>query len=76
MIIPSTDFRQLRVDDSADNQVTADNKVLRFGIPKGSLEAQTLELMRKSGWRVNVGDRSYIPRIDDPSLSCRLLRQQ
>jgi ATP phosphoribosyltransferase len=56
--------------------VTADNKVLRFGIPKGSLEAQTLELMRKSGWRVNVGDRSYIPRIDDPSLSCRLLRPQ
>ncbi|HTT77496.1 MAG TPA: ATP phosphoribosyltransferase [Candidatus Binataceae bacterium] len=56
--------------------MTADNKVLRFGIPKGSLEAQTLELMRKSGWRVAVGDRSYIPRIDDPSLSCRLLRPQ
>ena len=56
--------------------MTADNKVLRFGIPKGSLEAQTLELMRKSGWRVAVGDRSYIPRIDDPTLSCRLLRPQ
>jgi len=54
----------------------ADNKVLRFGVPKGSLEAQTLELMRKSGWRIAVGDRSYIPRVDDPSLSCRLLRPQ
>jgi len=53
-----------------------DKKVLKFGIPKGSLEAQTLELMRKSGWRISVGDRSYIPRADDPALSCRLLRPQ
>lgn len=53
-----------------------DNRILKFGIPKGSLEAQTLELMRKSGWRISVGDRSYIPRVDDRSLSCRLLRPQ
>ena len=52
------------------------NKVLKFGIPKGSLEAQTLELMRRSGWRISVGERSYIPRVDDPALSCRLLRPQ
>ncbi|MGH7838205.1 MAG: ATP phosphoribosyltransferase, partial [Candidatus Binataceae bacterium] len=51
-------------------------QILKFGIPKGSLEAQTLELMRKSGWRISVGDRSYIPRADDPALSCRLLRPQ
>ncbi len=56
--------------------MTTNNKVLKFGIPKGSLEAQTLELLRKSGWRIAVGDRSYIPRVDDPSLSCRLLRPQ
>jgi ATP phosphoribosyltransferase len=56
--------------------MTTDNKLLKFGIPKGSLEAQTLELMRKSGWRISVGDRSYIPRVDDRSLSCRLLRPQ
>ncbi|MGH7932278.1 MAG: ATP phosphoribosyltransferase [Candidatus Binataceae bacterium] len=56
--------------------MATDNKVLKFGIPKGSLEAQTLELMRKSGWRISVGERSYIPRADDPSLSFRLLRPQ
>lgn len=56
--------------------MAAQNKLLKFGIPKGSLEAQTLELMRKSGWRISVGDRSYIPRVDDTSLSCRLLRPQ
>ena len=46
--------------------MATNNNVLKFGIPKGSLEAQTLELMRKSGWRIAVGDRSYIPRSDDP----------
>lgn len=56
--------------------MTINSKVLKFGIPKGSLEAQTLELLRKSGWRIAVGDRSYIPRVDDPSLTCRLLRPQ
>lgn len=56
--------------------MASSSKILRFGIPKGSLEQQTLELMRKSGWRVSVGSRSYMPSIDDPSLSCRLLRPQ
>src|SRR3984957_14963278 len=55
--------------------MAADN-VLKFGLPKGSLEAQTIELMRKSGWRVSVGARSYMPSVDDPTLSCRLLRPQ
>jgi len=54
----------------------AQDKILKLGIPKGSLEAQTLELMRKSGWRISVGERSYIPRADDPTLACRLLRPQ
>lgn len=51
-------------------------KSLRFGIPKGSLEAQTLELLRKSGWRISVDARSYIPSVDDPSLNLRVLRPQ
>jgi ATP phosphoribosyltransferase len=50
--------------------------VLKFGIPKGSLEAQTLELLRRSGWRISVDARSYMPKVDDPTLSCRLLRPQ
>ncbi|HZY59679.1 MAG TPA: ATP phosphoribosyltransferase [Candidatus Binataceae bacterium] len=52
------------------------DKILKFGIPKGSLEAQTLELLRKSGWRISVDARSYMPKVDDPTLSCRLLRPQ
>src|ERR1700693_3511284 len=52
------------------------DQVLKFGIPKGSLEEQTLELMRKSGWRITVGSRSDIPTTHDPTLSCRILRPQ
>jgi ATP phosphoribosyltransferase len=51
-------------------------KILRFGIPKGSLEQQTIELMRKSGWRISVDSRSYIPAVDDPALSLRVMRPQ
>jgi len=50
--------------------------ILKFGIPKGSLEQQTLELMRRSGWRISVDARSYVPNIDDSSLACRILRPQ
>jgi len=54
----------------------ASEKILRLGLPKGSLEQQTIELMRRSGWRVAIGARSYMPSVDDPTLSCRLLRPQ
>jgi len=50
--------------------------VLRLGIPKGSLEEATIELFRKSGWRIKSGDRSYFPSVDDPALRCNLIRAQ
>ncbi len=50
--------------------------VLRLGIPKGSLEEATIELFRKSGWRIKSGDRSYFPSVDDPALRCSLIRAQ
>jgi len=54
----------------------ANPKVLKFGIPKGSLEAATLELFRKSGWKVSVSNRSYFPAVDDDTLRCALVRPQ
>ena len=42
--------------------------VLRLGVPKGSLEAATIELFRRSGWKINADARSYFPTVDDPSL--------
>ena len=52
------------------------DKFIKFGIPKGSLEQLTLDLLRKSGWRITVDARSYIPKVDDSALSLRMLRPQ
>ncbi len=49
---------------------------LKFGIPKGSLEKATMELLAKSGWRINVHHRSYFPDIDDPEIACSICRAQ
>ena len=50
--------------------------VLKLGIPKGSLEAATIELFRRSGWKITTGSRSYFPSVDDPELRCLLVRAQ
>jgi len=50
--------------------------LLKLGIPKGSLEEATIELFRKSGWRITAGSRSYFPSVDDPTLRCSLVRAQ
>ncbi len=50
--------------------------LLRLGIPKGSLEAATIELFRRSGWKITTGSRSYFPSVDDPELRCLLVRAQ
>ena len=49
---------------------------LKFGIPKGSLQAATVEMMQKAGYRVEVRSRSYYPAVDDEELSVRLIRPQ
>ncbi|MCX5833531.1 MAG: ATP phosphoribosyltransferase [Deltaproteobacteria bacterium] len=51
-------------------------KQLRLGIPKGSLEAYTVDLFKKAGWRITYDDRSYFPDVDDEELSCTLVRAQ
>jgi ATP phosphoribosyltransferase len=50
--------------------------VLQLGIPKGSLENATVELFRRSGWKIGVSGRSYFPSIDDAGLRCLLVRAQ
>jgi ATP phosphoribosyltransferase len=50
--------------------------VLRFGLPKGSLQDSTFALMAKAGWKVTTGSRSYMPRTDDSELELRLIRAQ
>jgi ATP phosphoribosyltransferase len=49
---------------------------LKLGLPKGSLQDATLQLLARAGWRVTVSSRSYFPTIDDPEVSCMLVRAQ
>ena len=51
-------------------------KVLKLGIPKGSLQNATFELFEKAGFNVSGFERSYFPRIDDPEIQLILLRAQ
>jgi ATP phosphoribosyltransferase len=49
---------------------------LKLGIPKGSLQNATVDLFKRSGWKINVNGRSYFPEINDDSIECALCRAQ
>jgi ATP phosphoribosyltransferase len=49
---------------------------LKLGIPKGSLEVNTIELFKRAGWRITYDSRSYFPDIDDDEIACSLVRAQ
>ena len=49
---------------------------LRIGIPKGSLQDSTVQLFARAGFNIYVSSRSYYPTIDDPEISCTLIRAQ
>ena len=51
-------------------------KVLKLGIPKGSLQNATFDLFEKAGFNVSGFERSYFPRIDDPEIQLIMLRAQ
>jgi len=52
------------------------NAILKLGIPKGSLQNATIELFRRSGWKIDVNGRSYFPEINDDNIECALCRAQ
>ena len=49
---------------------------LQLGVPKGSLEEATIALFRQAGWQIQPRSRNYFPTIDDPEISCALVRSQ
>lgn len=51
-------------------------KVLKLGIPKGSLEEATVNLFAKAGYQIKISSRSYFPSIDDDEIECMLIRAQ
>ncbi|HUG89354.1 MAG TPA: ATP phosphoribosyltransferase [Planctomycetaceae bacterium] len=51
-------------------------RLLKLGIPSGSLQDATAELFRRAGYNIKFTSRSYFPEIDDPEVSCRSVRAQ
>ena len=47
-----------------------------IGLPKGSLQEATFHMLKKAGFAVTVGSRSYVPTVDDPEVEARLIRAQ
>ena len=51
-------------------------KILKLGIPKGSLQEATARLFAKAGYSLIFSSRSYTPVIDDSEIECLLIRAQ
>ncbi len=50
--------------------------ILKFGIPKGSLQDATINLFAKSGWKIRQYHRNYFPDINDPEMQLSMCRAQ
>ncbi len=50
--------------------------LLRIGLPKGSLQESTLNLLAKAGFNFSIRERSYFPASDDEELEAILIRAQ
>ena len=56
--------------------MSAKKRVLRLGLPKGSLQETTHKLFTLAGYDLRIPSRSYYPDIDDPEIECILIRAQ
>lgn len=54
----------------------AEKRIVKLGIPKGSLADSTIDLFARAGFRITVPSRGYIPVIDDDELNCIMFRAQ
>ncbi len=49
---------------------------LKIGLPKGSLQESTFNLMQNAGWEFSIRSRSYYPTCNDPEISAMMARPQ
>jgi len=52
------------------------DKILKLGLPKGSLQEATFSLFQKAGYNISVSSRSYLPNIEDEEIKPMLVRAQ
>lgn len=51
-------------------------RILKLGLPAGSLQEATAKLFAAAGYKLSFSNRSYYPTIDDPEIECTLVRAQ
>jgi ATP phosphoribosyltransferase len=51
-------------------------RILKLGVPAGSLQNATVDLFAKAGFRISDSKRSYLPSIDDEEIEAVCLRAQ
>ncbi len=56
--------------------MSTEPRVLRIGLPSGSLQEPTFALFAKAGFHISGASRSYKPAVDDSELTIRILRAQ
>lgn len=56
--------------------VNNNGPMLKFGIPKGSLQEATINLLGKAGWKVRQHHRNYFPEVNDKEIQCSMCRAQ
>lgn len=49
---------------------------LKLGLPKGSLQESTFDMLRQAGFDISAGSRSLFPSIDDPEIEIVQFRAQ
>lgn len=56
--------------------MSKNSKILKLGLPKGSLQEATVRMFRKAGFFIGISERSYFPSIDDDEIETILFRAQ
>jgi ATP phosphoribosyltransferase len=49
---------------------------VKFAIPKGHLEGDTLKILERAGYQISDLKRTYRPTINDPGIELKVLRPQ
>jgi ATP phosphoribosyltransferase len=55
---------------------TMSERILKFGVPAGSLQKATTDLFEKAGFNISDSKRNYQPTIDDEEIQLVCLRAQ
>jgi ATP phosphoribosyltransferase len=51
-------------------------KMMKFALPKGSLQDATVDLFKRANYEIKLKDRDYFPTVNDPDIGMIMFRAQ